>query len=288
METSVVQRRVAREQPWRPRVEWGAWRSRVGPGLVQVSFIAGLVLAWQIVADLGWFEASLFPSPRGIAASFGRWAANGGLLTAIAISTRRLAIGYLLCLLVGIPVGMLIGRLRLAEWTLGTLVRLLQPIPGIAWVPLAVAWFLSVSETAKIFIVITGGIFPIIISTSAGVRAVPPLYLRAARTLGVDGLALFARVVFPAAVPSIVAGMRIAWAFCWRALAAAEIVLAVRTGPGQEGLGGLIDVARQFSQIDTAGMVMVVLAVLGLAADGLVFGTLERRIRAQRGLGNDE
>ncbi|MBI2887605.1 MAG: ABC transporter permease [Chloroflexi bacterium] len=259
-------------------------RQGLAQWLVSGIFLLGLLILWEVVSSLGVFERSLFPSPSGIAQSFRLWWDNGGLATAVSISLRRALIGYALSLAIGVPLGIAIGSFRFMDWTVGTLVRLLQPIPGIAWTPLAVAWFFSVSETAKIFVVLTGSLFPLVIATSAGVRTVPPLYKRAALTLGVRGLALFTEVIFPACLPSILAGMRISWAFCWRALVAAEIVLATRTGPGQEGLGGLLGVARQFSQIDTAGMVMVLLAALGLAMDGLVFGPLEHRVRTERGL----
>ncbi|MBI2941666.1 MAG: ABC transporter permease [Chloroflexi bacterium] len=258
--------------------------SDVRRNAVSAASVIVLLVIWQIIADLRLFEQTLFPEPRGIVQSYHYWWANGGLATGLSISLRRMVMAYALSLAIGIPIGMLIGRFPLADWTLGTVVRLLQPIPGIAWVPLAVVWFTSVSESAKIFIVITGGVFPVLVSTSAGVRTVPPAYLRVARTLGVRGLGLFTWVVFPATIPSIVAGMRISWAFCWRSLMAAEIVLAARTGPGQEGLGGLIAVARQLDQINTAGMVMVTLAAVGLLIDGLVFHAVERRIRRRRGL----
>ncbi|MBI3977847.1 MAG: ABC transporter permease [Chloroflexi bacterium] len=259
-------------------------RSDIRRAAISAASVFALVVLWQLVADLRLFEQTLFPEPRGIAQSFGHWWANGGLATGLSISLRRMLMAYALSLAIGIPIGMLIGRFPVADWTLGTIVRLLQPIPGIAWVPLAVVWFTSVSESAKIFIVVTGGVFPVVVSTSSGVRTVPPAYVKVARTLGVRGLAMFTRVVFPASIPSIVAGMRISWAFCWRSLMAAEIILAARTGPGQEGLGGLIAVARQLDQINTAGMVMVVLAAIGLVVDGLLFNTVERSIRSRRGL----
>lgn len=271
--------------PAAPKDARRPWRARLyRQTAVSLGFLAACVVLWQLVAWAGVFERSLFPSPLGIAESFQYWTANGGLMTAVLISIQRAFLGYGVSLLIGIPLGLLVGRFQLLDWTLGTLVRVLQPIPGIAWIPLAVVWFGSVSETGKIFIIVTGCLFPIVINTSAGVRTVPPIYIKSALTLGVRGLSLFTRVIYPAAVPSILAGMRIAWAFCWRALVAAEIVLAARTGPGQEGLGGLLGVARQFAQIDTAGMVMVVLAVLGLVIDGLVFGTIEHRVREKRGL----
>lgn len=252
--------------------------------LIQIVFLLCLGIAWQWIAELQVFEKSLFPSPEGILESFDHWYRNGGLQAAIRISLRRVVTGYAFCVIAGVFLGMLIGRLEIFEWTLGTLIRVLQSIPGIAWVPLAIVWFQSVSETAKIFIIVTGGLFPIVISTSAGVKTVPPVYIKSALTLGARGPSLFYRVILPAAIPAIVAGMRVSWAFSWRALAAAEIVLAVRTGPGQEGLGGLIDVSRQFSDINTAGMVMVILAAIGLVVDGAIFYNLEKRIRKVRGL----
>lgn len=283
MDTRLMEKTTA---PKGPPVKGGVftWR-RYQQTIVSAGFILLLLFLWQMVAAFQVFEPSLFPSPSGIYKSFGHWMSNGGLFTAVVISLKRALVGYGIALAVGVPVGMAIGRSRLADWTIGTLVRILQPIPGIAWIPLAVVWFTSVSETAKVFIIVTGSIFPIVISTSVGVRTVPHIYLRVAHTLGVNGLQLFTKVLFPAIIPNIIGGMRISWAFCWRALVASEIVLASRTGPGQEGIGGLLGVARQFGDINSAGMVMVVLACLGLAVDGLIFGSLEHNVRQKRGLG---
>lgn len=257
---------------------------RFRPFTIQIGFIAIVIITWQLIADLHLFEETLFPSPRGILESFRLWFQNGGLITALEISLPRIAVGFLLAVAIGVPIGVLMGRIRLFELSVGTVFRILQPVPAIAWIPIAIIWFTSVSEAAKLFILLTGGLFPIVVTTASAVGTVPPVYVRCARTLGVKGFNMLRRVIIPASVPTIFAGMRIAWAFCWRALIAAEIILASRTGPGQEGLGGILDVSREFQAINLAGMVMVVLATLGYAIDVLLMGNLERRIRRKRGL----
>ncbi len=252
--------------------------------LIQATFIVLLIVVWHAMMEMGILDPQLIPSPKGILASLIEWHESGGLYTAVYLSLRRVALAYLIALVLGVLVGILIGSSRLLDNTLGALVRLLHPIPGIAWIPLVVVWFSSLSEISKIYVIATGAIFPIIINTSIGVSHVPPIYAKKAKTFGAGTIKLLTTVILPSALPNIIAGLRIAWAFSWRALIAAEMILAYRPGPGMGGLGGLIELSREFADINLVGLVMIILATLSLTIDRLLFNPLENKIKHQRGL----
>jgi NitT/TauT family transport system permease protein len=162
------------------------------------------------------------------------------------------------------------------EGSLGTLVLGLQALPSVCWLPLAVLWF-GLSEAAILFVVIAGSLLSITVATEAGVRNVPPLFVRAARTMGARALTLYARVVLPAALPGIITGMKLGWTFAWRSLLAGELIYVAG------GLGQLLKVGQDTNDMARVIAVMAVIVVLGLTIEGLVFGRLERRVRERWG-----
>ena len=150
---------------------------------------------------------------------------------AVFSSARRMAVGYTLVTLVGVGGGILLGRLPIVDQLLGSFAVAIHAIPGAAWVPLSMIWF-GMTEQAVIFTILLGAAGIVIVETDTGIREVPPLIRRAARTMGARGLNYFWFVVVPAAIPKIVGGLRLAWAFGWRALMAGELLTSV-SGLGQ-------------------------------------------------------
>ena len=144
---------------------------------------------------------------------------------------RRLLIGYLIGLMMGLPLGLLTARWKLFGDTIGTLALGLQTLPSVCWVPLALLWF-GQTEAAMLFVVVMGTLWSVIIATETGVRNVPPIYRRAALTMGSKRLHMWFKVILPAALPFIVSGMKQGWAFAWRSLMAAEIFVTILTGFG--------------------------------------------------------
>jgi NitT/TauT family transport system permease protein len=153
----------------------------------------------------------------------------------------------------------------------------LQALPSISWLPLAILWF-GLSERAIVFVVVIGAVPAVALATASSVRLVPPLLVRAGRTLGARRWELYRSVILPAAVPGYVAGLQQAWALAWRALMAGELIAT-----GAQGLGHLQETARQ--QFDTSSViaVMVVIILIGMAVD-FGFGVVDRRVRSRRGL----
>jgi NitT/TauT family transport system permease protein len=158
----------------------------------------------------------------------------------------------------------------------GTLVTGLQALPSICWLPLAILWF-GLSESAIQLVVIGGSVFSITVATEAGVRNVSPLYIRAARTMGARGATLYLRVILPAALPSILSGMRLGWTFAWRSLMGAELLYV------SGGLGQLLATGREVNDMALVLAVMVAIVVIGLAFEGLLFDRVEARVRERWG-----
>lgn len=198
-------------------------------------------------------------------------------LFAMANSLRRMMIGFTGVVIIGIGMGLLLGRFRFIDDVLGTLAVALHAMPGAAWVPLAIVLF-GLNESAVIFTVLLGAAGIVMVNTSSGVKEVPPLVLRAAKTMGARGATLFWHVIVPAAIPRIVDGLRLAWAFGWRALMAGELMVG-----SIEGMGRLLnDVAKQ-RQMPQLLAFMVIIAAISVAIDTLVFKRMENMVKSKWG-----
>ncbi len=239
-------------------------------------FLLALAAAWEAVSRSGLFPPWLVPSPIDVARSLWEGITSGLVPRGILVSLRRLAIGYAISLVGGVGLGLGMARSAWLKDTLGTLVTGLQSLPSICWLPLALLWF-GLSETAILFVVIAGSLFAITVATESGVRNVPPIYLRAARTMGARGTQLWLRVLLPAALPSILSGMRLGWTFAWRSLMAGELLYA------SGGLGQLLQTGREIGDLSRVLAVMVAIVALGLVSEVLVFQRLELRVRERWG-----
>jgi sulfonate transport system permease protein len=240
--------------------------------LLAVAFFALLLLIWEAAFRARIWSPVLLPSPWQVAIYLKGTALDGTLLTATVITMRRLLVGYFIGLVVGLPVGLLTARWKLFGDTIGTMALGLQTLPSVCWVPLALLWF-GQTEAAMLFVVIMGTLWSVVIATETGVRNVPPIYRRAALTMGSKHLHMWFKVILPAALPFIVSGMKQGWAFAWRSLMAAEIFVTILTG---FGLGQLLHYGRELSAMDQVIAVMLMIVVIGLLADKIFFSPIER------------
>ncbi|PIQ83344.1 MAG: ABC transporter permease [Candidatus Omnitrophica bacterium CG11_big_fil_rev_8_21_14_0_20_63_9] len=228
---------------------------------------------WQLTA---WCVPA-WPSAHDVFRVLGADLRDPGFQHALLGSARRMAIGYTLVMAIGIGGGMLLGRLPLIDQVLGSVAVALHAIPGAAWVPLSIIWF-GMTEQAVIFTILLGAAGIVMVSTDTGIREVPPLITRAARTMGAFGLRYFWFVVVPAAIPKIVDGLRLAWAFGWRALMAGELLTSV------SGLGQLLNQVAKAQQLDQLLAIMLLIAAVGIGVDALIFKRLEHAVRVRWGL----
>ena len=248
--------------------------------LATVLFFGALLGAWEAVVRAGWYSSVLVPSPLSVAHYLREAAGDGTLFTAMGVTMRRLLIGFGLGLAAGIPLGMLTARVEMARATVGILALGLQTLPSVCWVPLALIWF-GQNESAMLFVVVMGTLWSVLIAVSDGMRTVPPIYARAARTMGSRGLHTLVTVTLPASLPHLVAGMKQGWAFAWRSLMAAEIYVTIVTGLG---LGQLLHYGRELNAMDQVIGVMLLIVAIGLVADRVLFSPLERFLRVRWGL----
>ncbi|MCG3150205.1 MAG: hypothetical protein PCFJNLEI_03685 [Verrucomicrobiae bacterium] len=240
-----------------------------------------LVLAgiWEWLVRREIWSPVLIPSPLDVARYLVESIRDKSLLQAGYITMKRLLLGYIVGLVLGLPLGLLNARFKLLEDTVGIVALGLQTLPSVCWAPLALLWF-GQTETAMFFIVIMGSLWSIVIATDTGVRNVPPIYARAARTMGSRGLHTWLKVILPASLPFIVSGMKQGWAFAWRSLMAAEIYVTILTG---FGLGHLLHYGRELHAMDAVIAIMLVIIVIGLLADKILFSPWEKFLHRRWG-----
>jgi len=242
-------------------------------------FFALLLAAWYAASAAGIWPPMLLPSPVDVARYLGSAAADGTLLEAAFVTARRLVVGYLIGLGIGLPLGFLTARVRACSDTIGVMALGLQTLPSVCWVPLALLWF-GQTEAAMLFVVVMGTVWSIVIATDNGIRTIPRIYVRAARTMGSRGLHTITRVILPASLPVVLTGMKQGWAFAWRSLMAAEIYVAIITNVG---LGFLLHHGRELLAMEQVVGVMFVIVLVGLAADKALFAPAERFLRRRWG-----
>jgi NitT/TauT family transport system permease protein len=233
---------------------------------------AALVAAWEGLSLAKIWSPVLLPSPADVGKYLADAVRDGTLLHASLVTLKRLVLGYAVGLIIGLPLGLLIARFSFFQDTLGLLALGVQTLPSVCWAPLALLWF-GQTEAAMFFIVIMGSLWSITLATDAGVRNVPPIYARAARTMGSRGWHTWLTVILPASLPFVVSGMKQGWAFAWRSLMAAEIYITVLTG---FGLGQLLHYGRELNAMEQVIGIMFVIVAIGLLADKLLFSPIEQ------------
>jgi NitT/TauT family transport system permease protein len=244
-------------------------------------FFVLLLGVWQLMVWSGRWSPVLLPAPMDVARYLRDAAMDGSLAVAIGVTMRRLVVGYLLGVAIGLPLGLLSSTFTLVEDTIGVLSLGLQTLPSVCWIPLALLWF-GQTEGAMLFVVIMGTVWSVIIATDTGARTISPSFARAARTMGSEGFHKWTRVILPASLPFLISGMKQGWAFAWRSLMAAEIYVTILTG---FGLGHLLHYGRELNAMDQVIGIMLVIVAIGLLTDKLVFAPWERFTQERWGTG---
>ena len=225
------------------------------PLLVGVLFITG----WHVAVRVS--GTDIFPTPQEVLQGLVELAKQGVLLKYIVASLFRVTWGFLLAILVGVPFGLILGWNRHAAMAFNPLIQIFRPISPIAWIPVAILWF-GVTDVSPVFLIFLASVFPITVSSMAAVQNMQPVYVRAARNFGLNNLQLFRKVIFPACLPQIFTGLRIALGIAWLVVVAAEMIAV------NSGLGYLIIDARNAGKrydLVVAGMVMI--GLIGLILD---------------------
>jgi NitT/TauT family transport system permease protein len=252
------------------------WAS-VWPKVLAIVLVVG---GWQLVVWSGWKPEFVLPSPFTVFDRLYHDLLLGTTWKAIRITLQRAIWGFAVSVVIGGLIGLAVSRYKPLRAAVGSLITGMSTMPSVVWVPLAILLF-KFSESAILFVVVLGAAPSVANGVIHGVDHVQPMLLRAGRVLGARGLSFYRHVVIPAAMPDFVAGIKQGWAFAWRSLMAAELIVLVA---GRPSVGFLLE--NNQSNNDAAGLLsmMLVVLVIGIVVDTLVFGRIERRIRAKRGL----
>lgn len=243
-----------------------------------ILFIASFIGIWQFVFIAGIWPTSSLPSPLMVAQSFVHLIHDMTLITGIIITMYRLAIGFLISILVGMSVGLLMVKIPGFGKTMSSFAIGLQSFPSVAWVPFAIL-LIGLNDFGILFVVVMSSAFSVMMSTYSGIRTIPPIYLKAAKNMGAKGLNLFYHVMIPATTPSLLLGIKQAWSFAWHALIGAEILIAATTG-----LGHILSIGREFQWMDQIMASMITIFSIGLVFDKIIFSRIETRVREKWGL----
>jgi len=227
-----------------------------------------LLAAWQLSSQLGWLSSRVLPEPWAVAKAAWALAVSGELWTHLQVSSGRALLGFAIGGGLGLALGLLTGSLRWAETLLDSSLQMLRNIPPLALIPLVILWF-GIDESAKLFLVALGVFFPIYLNTFHGIRSVDAGLIEMARSYGLTGWRLYARVILPGATASILVGLRFSLGLMWVLLIVAETLSA------QAGIGYMTMNAREFLQTDVVLVGILLYALLGKLADLLARG-LER------------
>lgn len=252
----------------------------IGGNLIYtLTSVIGFLLLWHIASSTGMFGRFpeergklLLPGPLTVAATFVDLFQTGDLVQNVSISVQRVLLGFGISFGLAAPIAAAMALVKPVEKLAYPIVALLQPIPGIAWIPLAVVWF-GLNGKAALYIIVVSSFFPLLISLHQGILDINRTLINAALTLGASRRQLIMRVAFPATLPVLVTGSRIAMGYAWRGVVAAELVGVPL------GIGYMLSLGRGVGRTDITLVVMVCLAVLMFTVDRLVFVPLERRFR---------
>jgi NitT/TauT family transport system permease protein len=239
------------------------WEKLVWPLLVIGLFLA----VWYYAVVLS--GSKIFPAPVDVVKGIRELARKGVLGGYVFDSLRRVFVGFGVAAVLGIPTGLALGWYPAAAQVVNPVIQMARPISPLAWIPLSILWF-GVGDAAAMYLIFLGSFFPIVVASMNGVRNVPSMFRRAGRNFGLRPAALLARVVFPAALPQIIVGLRIALGIAWLVVVAAEMIAV------DSGLGYLvIDARNSGKRYDLVVAAMLMIGTIGLALD-LMFRRLEK------------
>jgi len=227
--------------------------------LLSLSGVATLVALWSLAIAL--HPATILPGPLKVLSGVVDLARRGLLARHVVASLFRVTWGYVLAVLVGIPLGLCLGWWRRADRAVNPFLQILRPISPLAWIPISILWF-GVGDGAAVFIIFLGAVLPITVAATNAVAAVPSVHLRAARNFGLGSRELLVRVIFPSVLPQLIVGMRVALGVAWLVVVAAEMIAV------NSGLGFLIVDARNAgNRYDLVVAGMVLIGVIGYGLD---------------------
>lgn len=249
----------------------------VGRRILPLSSVVLLIVAWQIAVT--WGGSVLIPGPWAVAKGIVELAEKGLLLKYVVASLFRVTWGYLLAVVLAIPFGLLLGWYRRGDKALNPILQILRPISPLAWIPISILWF-GVGDLAAMFLIFLASFLPLTVTAMNAVRNIESIHLNAGRNFGLTQRQLVWRVIYPAVMPLLIVGLRIALGVAWLVVVAAEMIAV------NSGLGFLIiDSRNAGNRYDLVIAGMVLIGVTGLSLD-VVMRRLEKLKSLRWGYGS--
>jgi len=267
-----LQPRQGRPEPGRlARKAWSAaW-----PKLLAIVLV---LVVWELITLTGW-KKYVLKGPGTVFSDLWQQMQHGMLWATIGWTLRSAVTGYFAALIIGSVVGLLVARIPPLRAAFGSIITGLQTMPSVAWAPFAIVLF-GERDSAILFVIILGGAPSIANGLITGVDYTPPLLLRAGKTIGLRGFALYRYLILPASLPAYVAGLKQGWAFAWRSLMAAELFIAII---GQISIGQQLNVDMESQDFAGVSSVIIVILVIGIVVD-TIFTKADTALRRRRGL----
>lgn len=219
-----------------------------------------VLLLWELVTRFSGWSSNVFPNPIAVLTSMGELIANGTLLKNTVASLFRVSVGFSLAVVLGVPLGIILGRVEIIKLSFNPLIQFLRPISPLAWIPLAMLWF-GLGDPPAIFLIFLASFFPMVVSTSVAVETIKPTYFQVAANFNFSRMEVLTKIVIPAITPEVITALRMTIAIAWLVVVAAEMIAV------QSGLGYLILDARNALRMDYVMVAMIVIGVIGLLLD---------------------
>lgn len=249
--------------------------------LPPVVAIAALIGIWQALWAAAFWPEYQLPAPAAVWQRIAELIPDGEILGFLWVSVHRAVIGFVIALVVAIPLGLLIANVRMIRRGIGPLVSGLQSLPSVAWVPAAILWF-GLTDSAIYFVVLLGAVPSIANGLVSGIDQIPPILPRVGKALGAGRFAGIRHILLPAALPGFLGGLKQGWAFSWRSLMAAELIA---TSPQLGvGLGQFLHNGQSLSDMPMVMAAIMLIFFVGVGIELLVFRPLERSVLLSRGL----
>jgi len=227
-----------------------------------LSFLV-IVIVWEVLARSSGWSAHIFPDPLTVIFSFGELLFDGTLLRHTVASLFRVTAGFYLAVILGVPLGIVLGRIRAARSLINPIIQFLRPISPLAWIPLAMLWF-GIGDPPAVFLIFLASFFPMVVSTTIAVQNINPTYFQVAANFKFSRREILTRLIVPAIIPEVVTALRLTVTIAWLVVVAAEMIAV------QSGLGYLILDARNALRMDHVMNGMIVIGLIGLLLDHIM------------------
>jgi NitT/TauT family transport system permease protein len=241
----------------------GMIKSKVIQFFLPVIVLAGALLLWSVISYVDFFPAYALPSPGAVFQSFQEELVAGRLLNDIIASLWRVAVGFVVSAVLGIPIGLWMGQHLYARQAFVPMLNFFRFLSPLAWIPFAILWF-HIGDKPAIFLIFMATFFPLVLATMVAVASIPSIYFRVAQDYHYKGIELLTKVTFPAVLPQVITALRVSYGIAWVVIVAAEMVGC------QDGLGYGIWEARNGLRLDSAVCYMIVIGLLGMGIDRLL------------------